>query len=226
MQHSQASSAGCPDACELADFVTGNLSGRAFQRVAQHVEVCGVCEASLGRLDDPTDSFLGRVREIAAAEVPATEPVPPDLLAVASSCGKDRPALGPRRLGKFELLEELGFGSFGQVYRARDTELGRTVAIKMLRAGGLASREEVERLVREACSAAQLHHPGLVALHETGETEEGLFYLVEEFVPGQTLSARLKAGHFGFRQAAEWIANVADALDYAHRHGVIHRDVK
>src|SRR5947209_3135536 len=82
------------------------------------------------------------------------------------------------RLGKFELLEELGLGSFGQVFRARDTELGRIVAIKLLRAGRLASREEIDRFVREARSAAQLKHPGLVTLYETGETEDGVFYLV------------------------------------------------
>src|SRR5205085_865602 len=132
----------------------------------------------------------------------------------------------PRRLGKFELLEELGLGSFGQVFRARDTDLGRIVAIKLLRAGRLASRQEVDRFVREARSAAQLKHPGLVALYETGQTPEGLFYLVEEFVQGETLAARLKAGRFAFRHVAELVAGVADALEYAHRHGVIHRDVK
>src|SRR5262249_45576478 len=74
--------------------------------------------------------------------------------------------------------------------------------------------------------AAQLQHPGLVALFETGQTEEGLFYLVEEFVRGETLSARLKAGRLNFREAADLVAAVAEALDHAHRHGVVHRDVK
>src|SRR5262245_46236103 len=96
----------------------------------------------------------------------------------------------------------------------------------MLRAGLLASREEAERLVREARSAAQLQHPGLVALYETGETDDGLFYLVEEFVQGETLASRLKSAPFDFRESAELIARVAEALDYAHRHGVVHRDVK
>src|SRR5262249_35592944 len=121
---------------------------------------------------------------------------------------------------------ELGVGSFGQVFRAQDTELDRTVAIKVLRAGRLASRDDLERFVREARSTAQLKHPGLVAIYDTGQTDDGTFYLVEEFVPGVTLANRLRSGRFDFHQAAALVAHVADALEYAHRHGVIHRDVK
>ena len=133
---------------------------------------------------------------------------------------------GSRRLGKFELLERLGAGSFGYVFRARDTELGRMVAIKVPRAGSLASKEDAARFLREARSAAQLKHPGIVALHETGQADDGTFYLVEEFVQGTTLADRLASGPFPFAEAAELVAAVADALDYAHRHGVIHRDIK
>src|SRR5258707_366165 len=192
----------CPDQAELAKFVTGNLCGKAFQRIAQHVENCSACETALAELDDPNGSFLSQLRQAALRDLSDADPVPEELLASARSFGvEDRsrggsPVTGPRQLGKFELLEELGVGSFGHVFRARDTELGRTVAIKLLRAGRLASREELDRFVREARSAAQLQHPGLVALHETGQSEEGLFYLVEEFVQGETLTTRLKAGRF------------------------------
>jgi serine/threonine protein kinase len=229
MENGDAKATDCPDPAELIRFVTGNLSGQDFQRIARHVEACSACETVLGALDDRPDPFLTRVRRAATAGVPAEEPVPRELLSAAHSACDERGNLsgdGPRRLGKFELLEELGLGSFGQVFRARDTELDRVVAIKLLRAGRLACQEEVDRFVREARSAAQLQHPGLVALFETGQTEEGVFYLVEEFIEGETLSARLKTGRIGFRQAAEWVAEAAEALDYAHRHGVIHRDVK
>jgi serine/threonine protein kinase len=232
MTTGQANPLDCPAQTELAAFVTGNLADAAFERIAAHLEGCNACETTLGKLDDPTDSFLSQLRRVALVGAPAEEAVPRALLDAAESVGNEppepplRPADAPRRLGKFELLEELGLGSFGHVFRARDTELGRIVAIKMLRAGRLATREEVDRFVREARSAAQLQHPGLVALHETGQTEEGMFYLVEEFVEGETLTARLRAARFSFRKTAELIAAIADALDYAHRHGVIHRDVK
>jgi serine/threonine protein kinase len=213
----------CPDRAELTEFVTGNLPGEAFDRLARHVERCSACESALGTLDDPADPLLDSLRR-AGDDPPAEPPVPTELLAAArTSCRLPR---GPRRIGKFELLEELGLGAFGHVFRARDTELGRTVAIKLLRAGRLASREDLDRFMREARSAARLQHPGLVGLFESGETEDGMVYLVEEFVQGETLAARLKAGRFGFRPAAELAAAVADALEYAHRHGVIHRDVK
>ncbi len=232
MENGNPNALHCPDRADLVAFATGNLAGKACQKIARHVERCGACEAALDALDDRTEPFLCQLRQAAAADVPSEESVPPDLLTAARSFFGEyrdpgaRPGDAPRRLGKFELLEELGLGSFGQVFRARDTELGRVVAIKLLRAGRLASREEVDRFAREARSAARLQHPGLVALYETGETDEGVFYLVEEFVQGETLAARLKAGPFGLRPAAELIAAVADALDYAHRHGVIHRDVK
>src|SRR5262245_4651917 len=221
----------CPDPAELAAFVTGNLPGTAFQHVAGHVEGCRACGQALDALEDHPDPLLSGLRQAATEGVPAEEPVPPDLLAAARSCygGRSpggRPAQQPQRIGKFELLEELGRGSFGHVFRARDTELGRTVAIKLLRAGRLASREEVDRFLREARSAAQLTHPGLVALYETGQTDDGVCYLVEEFLEGKTLADRLRDGRFSFRRAAELIADVADALDHAHRHGIIHRDVK
>ena len=217
---------GCPDRDELAGFATGDLPPETFQRVARHIEHCSTCEQTLGTLDEDPDPFLSRLRRQSLQTIPVEEPVPRELLAVARSCFDESTPSTARRIGKFELLEELGMGSFGQVFRARDTELGRIVAIKLLRAGRLATREEVDRFVREARSAAQLKHAGLVSLYETGQTPEGVFYLVEEFVQGETLAARLKAGGFAFRQIAALTAEVCDALDYAHRHGVIHRDVK
>jgi serine/threonine protein kinase len=221
----------CPDRAELARFLLGNLSRPALALIAGHVEHCAVCEQTLASFDELADPLLCRLRLPADHTASTVDPVPEDLLAVACSAHTDpdtirQPPGQPRRLGKFELLEELGVGSFGSVFRARDTDLHRTVAVKILRAGRLACAEEVDRFLREARSAAQLKHPGIVSLYETGQTEDGTYFLVEEFIQGQTLAARLGEGRFNFRAAAELVAEVAEALAYAHRRGVIHRDVK
>jgi WD40 repeat protein/tRNA A-37 threonylcarbamoyl transferase component Bud32 len=131
----------------------------------------------------------------------------------------------PQKLGRFELLEVVGRGAFGTVYKARDPELDRTVALKVPRAGNLAGVQELDRFLREARSAAQLRHPAIVTVHEVGQ-RDGLPYLVSDFVAGVTLADQLSARRPGFREAAELVAAVADALQYAHEQGVVHRDIK
>src|SRR5262249_19746781 len=117
-------------------------------------------------------------------------------------------ANGPCRLGKFHLESQLGVGSFGYVFRAYDSELDRTVAIKIQRAGSLLEAEEVDRFVREARSVAQLKHPGIVSLYEASHTEDGVYFLVYEFIEGETLESWLKPNRPGFQQAAEQIAEL------------------
>jgi serine/threonine protein kinase len=222
----------CPTETELSRFAVGDLPRPLLARLAEHVEGCPACEAALGRLDDGGDLLLRQLR-LADESPEGPGDCPPDqLLEAARAALRQRPTPdwrspdGPRRLGKFELLEVLGIGSYGYVFRARDTELDRIVAIKVLRAGRLAGRDDIERFLREARSAAQLKHPGVVSLYDSGQTDDGTCYLVEEFVQGTTLAERLRQGPLNQRQAAAWIAEVADALDYAHRHGVVHRDIK
>jgi serine/threonine protein kinase len=215
---------GCPGPAELARFAVGELSGPELARLAEHVEHCPACEAALRALDETPDPLLSGLRRPANETVPD---VPPALLSVARSAfGGPAGPEPPRRVGKFELLEELGSGSFGSVFRARDAELGREVAIKILRAGRLAGAADVERFLREARSAAQIQHPGIVALYEAGQTPDGVCYLVEEFVRGPTLADRIRSGPLDPRSAAALVADVADALDTAHRVGIVHRDVK
>jgi serine/threonine-protein kinase len=132
---------------------------------------------------------------------------------------------GPRRLGRFELIEVVGLGAFGSVYRARDTQLDRTVAVKIPRPGHLGVPEDISRFLREARSVAQLRHPAIVPVHEAGE-HEGTPYIVSDFVSGMTLSDWLTARTPTVREAAALVAECAAALQYAHEQGVIHRDVK
>ncbi len=135
------------------------------------------------------------------------------------------PEDAPQRLGKFEILERVGVGSFGTVYKARDTELDRLVAIKIPRSESLLNPETRERFLREARSAAQLKHPGIVSLYDAG-TLDVTCCLVSEFIQGTTLAEWLSAKRFSFARAAELVAEVADALHYAHDRGVVHRDLK
>ncbi len=153
---------------------------------------------------------------------------------VCASCGSElrfeqeqtRTIINERqRLGRFELLEQVGAGAFGVVWKARDAELGRLVAVKIPHRGHLVSAKDVERFLREARSTAQLRHPGIVSVHEVGKFEE-LPYLVSDFIDGVTLADLLTAQQVGLREAAELIAQVANSLDYAHSLGVVHRDVK
>jgi serine/threonine protein kinase len=138
---------------------------------------------------------------------------------------KSRRAGLPAQLGKFEILARLGAGTFGTVYQAHDTELRRTVALKVPHASERSTGEEAERFLREARSIAPLRHAGIVALYEVGQVE-GVCYLASEFVAGLTLAEQLRTQRPDYRQTAELLAAVAEALDYAHEHGVIHRDVK
>lgn len=236
----------CPGTDELRAFALGDLPGTEFARLADHIQSCNYCESLLPTLDGIKDDLLAGLRSMSSKQNSECPPVPTDLITLAQQAlggGEAQPngakvsldpgrhyanrlQGGPCRLGKFELQAELGAGSFGYVFRAHDTELDRTVAIKIQRAGSLADQEEVSRFLREARSIAQLKHPGIVALYEIGQTDEGVCYLVTEYIDGQTLEDRLRSGVRDARSTAEFILEVAQTLDYAHTHGVIHRDLK
>jgi eukaryotic-like serine/threonine-protein kinase len=130
-----------------------------------------------------------------------------------------------RILGKFRLVDVVGQGGFGTVFRAIDTGLGRVVAVKVPKEGVLGSEKEQERFIREAQSAAALRHAHIVTVFEIGGTRERPF-IVSAFVSGSTLSKALACRQFDPREAATVVRLVADALQYAHERGVIHRDVK
>jgi tRNA A-37 threonylcarbamoyl transferase component Bud32 len=131
---------------------------------------------------------------------------------------------GKRTIGHFQLLDRLGTGGFGTVWKALDTKLDRLVAVKVPRLDRLES-EQTELFLREARAAAQLKHPGIVAVHEVGR-DDGTLYIVSDFIQGATLADRLSAGPMHQREAAALLVEVADALHHAHECGVIHRDLK
>ncbi len=127
--------------------------------------------------------------------------------------------------GKYQLLEELGRGGMGVVYRAWQADLRRHVAVKMILHSRLASREDVRRFSVEAQSAGGLMHQGIVRIHEVGQVA-GQHYYTMDYIDGDNLADRLKRGPFDPDEAARLVAQVACAVHYLHQHGVIHRDLK
>ena len=160
---------------------------------------------------------LARVEEIAksAASFVSTPTIRGEPLAL-------RPGV---RLGPYEIIDSVGAGGMGEVFRARDTRLGRDVAVKILAAAHAGDPDSVRRFEKEARAVASLSHPNVVPLFDVGE-QSGLRFAVSEYVEGETLRARLKRGALPPGEAAEIAAQIAEGLAAAHQKGFVHRDIK
>lgn len=239
----------CPMPLELQAFSVGDLADSQFEKIANHISECEACGvivdeitkkhgsgilADLRSMENPS-SNLKKGKETDGPEIPDTllkaacDAIGSPGIPVSFDVGKrlaNKLKLGDCRLGRFDLISELGVGAFGYVFKAHDTELDRLVALKVLRAGTFASDEDVERFLREAQSIAQLHHPGIVVVHDSVRSEEDICYLVTEYVDGESLEARIQRENVSYSTCANLLASICDALQYAHENGVIHRDVK
>ena len=173
----------------------------------------------------------------------ATVAQPSAVSTVAAPLSPDRTVMATppvansaQRIGRYEILQELGRGAMGAVYKARDPQIDRTVALKVILTGNLSAQDlqhYKERFYREAQAAGKMSHPGIVTVYDVAEDASGQPYLVMEFVEGTTLDHLLVppgSAPGGERpplgQLLDIGAQVAEALDYAHRRGVIHRDIK
>lgn len=173
---------------------------------------------SLDHLAPPPDA--PRARRVPLDEIPET------------ILGAERPAVVPapdepprREFGKFTLFEEVGRGGMGVVYRAEQTDLGRTVAVKMILASQFASHDDVRRFYAEAKAAGSLRHPNIIGIHEVGHVD-GQHYFAMDYVEGESLASVVRGGPIDPDKAAECLVATARAVQYLHEHGIIHRDLK
>jgi eukaryotic-like serine/threonine-protein kinase len=172
-------------------------------------ELCHEIESLLAS-DQQAKSFLeSPVLEVAAEAMVAQGP----------------PSLVGRLLGPYQILSVLGAGGMGEVYKARDTRLNRTVAIKILPRDFSERVDLRQRFEREARALARLSHAHICPIHDIGK-DDGIDFIVMDYLEGETLEGRLKKGTLPLEQALRYAVEIAQALDEAHRHGVIHRDLK
>jgi serine/threonine protein kinase len=129
------------------------------------------------------------------------------------------------KLGPYEIQSLLGAGGMGEVYRARDTRLSRTVAVKILPSHLCLDPDRKQRFEREARAVSSLNHPNICTVHDVG-SQDGIEYLVMEYLEGETLDQRLRRGPLPWEQVVQYALQIADALDKAQREGITHRDLK
>ncbi len=134
--------------------------------------------------------------------------------------------IDPSRIGRYRIIRRLGQGGFGRVYLAHDDDLDRPVAIKVPNPERITRSEDAEAFLIEARILAKLDHPHIVPVHDVGRTEDGLCFVVSKLIEGSDLAARIEKARPSFRDSAELVATIADALHYAHGRGLVHRDIK
>jgi eukaryotic-like serine/threonine-protein kinase len=234
----------CPVRDDLAAFVLGRLLLEELEFIAEHLSRCQQCESSLqalqvedtivthlrrnlecvGLLEEPQCLQLedrARAIPLGKRETPTASDDTPD---GGSACLEERPPL-PAVFGAYVLLEQLGQGGMGIVYKARQEAIRRLVAVKMVRTGRWAGVEERVRFRREGEAIARVHHANIVQIHEYSE-HDGQLYFSMELLEGGSLAHRLKHQPLPEREAAELVRTLARAVHAAHQCGIIHRDLK
>ena len=184
--------------------------------------------AFLARIGGTSDALRREVERLLAADarVGSTFDTEPGSDPASGSIASGATSLQPgTRLGPFEVVAPLGVGGMGEVYKARDTRLDRIVAIKVLSHDLIADSSARQRLDREARAVAALSHPHICPLFDVGH-QDGIDFLVMEFLDGETLASRLRRGKLTLGEALTYAGQIADALAAAHRAGIVHRDLK
>jgi WD40 repeat protein/serine/threonine protein kinase len=192
--------------------------------VVARLDSCPVCGGALNG-----DEVRETTDDVSAPDTVAPPPSPHVAATLAWST-ESPPSSAPLTVADYDVLQELGRGGMGVVFKARHRKLRRIVALKMILSGGMAGPDELRRFQAEAEAAARLQHPNIVQIYEYGEmrADDGLSrpYVALEFVDGTSLAARLDGTPLAERAAAELIETLARAMHYAHEQGIVHRDLK
>lgn len=225
----------CPAPDLLADYAIGKVSEADLIGIASHVEICSTCQSRLETLDGLSDTIIACLRQSVDEVCEADESLLDKLLAKIKSPWSESEAgssesisgdMFPQQVGQYRLLEKLGEGGMGAVYKARHDKLKRTVAIKLLPLRRQRSQQAVNRFHREMEAVGRLDHPNIVRATDAGESD-GQFFLVMELVDGKNLSALVRSrGPLGIANACEIIRQAAIGLQHAHERDLVHRDVK
>ena len=225
----------CPTDQDLLDLLADRLPNEMTSAVETHLEECVRCQQTLEKLIAVPLPFAANstVSQPSPGEADSEflhhlEKRPVGRISYDSQRTADIPEQGPEKtpeIAGYEILEVLGQGGMGVVYKAWHKELQRYVALKMVLAGGRARPEDFVRFRIEAQAAARLQHPNIVQVHEVGE-QDGLPFLALEFVDGVSLAQKLNGASLSDRAAAELVQTLANAMHHAHQRGIIHRDLK
>ncbi|NVB85332.1 MAG: serine/threonine protein kinase [Kofleriaceae bacterium] len=209
----------CLDANVVQDLMSGALDSGVRSAVLGHLDTCEDCRELLNITARDGVAGEGK-RDIELLETAAASVVPSTRVTRGTT---GEPPVQGRRMGRYTLIERLGAGAMGVVWRAEDPTLGRSVAVKLLRR---VDESLTERLVREARSMAAVNHPNVVTVYEVGESDDGTTFIAMELVAGQSLRQwQSKTGHTVPELVEAYIA-AARGLGAAHAAGIIHRDFK
>lgn len=225
----------CPQQIELLQYLSGKLDEQQAESLAVHIDTCAICNETVSTLNPGADPLVAELKDAATGSFSAEPECDaavkalaelPSVSAAKKPADPKSPFALPRTIREYRLIEQIGRGGMGAVFKAEHIRLKRLVAVKVLLGDRLHDDSAVARFDREMEAVGKLDHPNIVRATDAGE-DEGTHYLVMELVNGPNLSQVAKSlGRIGVADACELVRQAAEGLQHAHEHGLVHRDIK